>query len=159
MQLEPRIIYSTQEVPPLISCNESDLLNVTATSIRVNGTIYEISEDEKIKLNQETKDRCNTSDSSSDLFEIDTDYLDFSVLFKVNVSRVIVDGTALKNNPTYYNVYCIGINMVFASLLPFIALTYFNVSIALRLRARTVSIQYIFFLASIFKDVCIFPLP
>ena len=53
----------------------------------------------------------------------------------LNSSVVSVDYTPLRKNAYYYNIYCIGINSLFASLFPFIALMFFNVSIALELKS------------------------
>ncbi len=43
------------------------------------------------------------------------------------MSDVRVEGTALSRNALYKTVYSIALNTVFASLIPFLALLYFNV--------------------------------
>ena len=52
----------------------------------------------------------------------------------INLTRVVPGHTDLMKNDIYYDTYCIGINTIFASLFPFIALMFFNVRIALKLR-------------------------
>ena len=62
---------------------------------------------------------------------------------EVNMTRVIIGHTALMKNDVYYETYCIGINTIFASLFPFIALMFFNMRIAfaLQLRFKKVRLQ------------------
>ena len=47
-----------------------------------------------------------------------------------------IDYTDLRKGTIYYNLYCIWINFVFASFIPFILLLYFNISIAKKLRTE-----------------------
>ena len=47
-----------------------------------------------------------------------------------------IDYTDLRKGTIYYNLYCIWINFVFASFIPFILLLYFNISIANKLNSR-----------------------
>ncbi len=53
-----------------------------------------------------------------------------SLVFQVwrEESYLRVDTTWLRRDPTYYRVYCIGLNTVFATLIPLVMLTFFNVS-------------------------------
>ena len=41
----------------------------------------------------------------------------------------------LRKNETYYNLYCIWTNNVFATFFPFITLMFFNISIAMELKS------------------------
>ena len=52
----------------------------------------------------------------------------------INLTRVVYGHTELMKNDVYYETYCIAINTIFASLIPFVALMFFNVRIALKLR-------------------------
>jgi hypothetical protein len=52
------------------------------------------------------------------------------------MTQVIIGHTALMKNDVYYETYCIGINTIFASLFPFIALMFFNMRIAFALQLR-----------------------
>lgn len=60
--------------------------------------------------------------------------------FLVNVTMTIsafqIEETQLRKSSIYYNIYYIGLNMIFASLLPIILLLYFNISIARELNRR-----------------------
>ena len=56
----------------------------------------------------------------------------------INLTQVIIGHTELMKNDVYYETYCIGINTIFASILPFIALMFFNMRIALQLRYKKV---------------------
>jgi hypothetical protein len=57
-----------------------------------------------------------------------------NIQLPVNLTRAVIGHTALMKNDIYYDTYCIAINTIFASILPFIALMFFNVRIALKLR-------------------------
>eukprot|EP00095_Tigriopus_kingsejongensis_P000408 snap_masked-scaffold19_size710362-processed-gene-4.14 protein:Tk00408 transcript:snap_masked-scaffold19_size710362-processed-gene-4.14-mRNA-1 annotation:"hypothetical protein EAG_12595" len=48
--------------------------------------------------------------------------------------HLIVEKTWLRQNPIYYQVYCIGINTLFATALPFGLLLYLNISTVMALR-------------------------
>ena len=54
-----------------------------------------------------------------------------------NVTRVElvpeITTTWLRNDPLYYRIYCIGLNTVFATVIPFVLLLYFNVKTVLAL--------------------------
>ena len=142
LQLEPRMITMTKEVPLQCSPDKNREL-FDQTSILINGTIYELPQNKSFLINStETlgienlcQNMTNVTDSFQNLYEI---------AIEMNVTRSIVTNTNLKKNPVYYNIYCIAINTFFASLLPFIALTYFNISIAKKLKARQVSFYMIF---------------
>ena len=62
----------------------------------------------------------------------------FMTDLEINLTRVIIGHTDLMKNDLYYDTYCIGINTIFASIFPFIALTFFNMRIALELRCKKV---------------------
>ena len=64
--------------------------------------------------------------------------LNIQVNMAINLTRVIIGHTDLMKSDIYYNIYCIGINTIFASLFPFIALMFLNVRIALELRSKKV---------------------
>ncbi len=51
------------------------------------------------------------------------------------------NSTALRRNPIYYNVYCVGLNTCFATLLPLVALLFLNIATlrALRLLGKAAS--------------------
>ena len=42
--------------------------------------------------------------------------------------------TSLRRNPTYYRLYCVGLNTFFASLFPLLALTFLNIRTLMALR-------------------------
>lgn len=48
--------------------------------------------------------------------------------------RPIVTETWLRQHPVYYQVYCIGLNFLFATALPFGALLYLNISTVMALQ-------------------------
>ena len=58
----------------------------------------------------------------------------YNIVMPINLTRVVYGHTELMKNDVYYETYCIAINTIFASLLPFVALMFFNVRIALKLR-------------------------
>ena len=58
----------------------------------------------------------------------------FNIVMPINLTQVVIGHTELMKNDVYYDTYCIAINTIFASLLPFVALMFFNVRIALKLR-------------------------
>ena len=58
----------------------------------------------------------------------------FNIVMLINLTEVVIGHTELMKNDVYYETYCIAINTIFASLLPFVALMFFNVKIALKLR-------------------------
>ena len=58
----------------------------------------------------------------------------FNIVIPINLTQVVIGHTELMKNDVYYDTYCIAINTIFASLLPFVALMFFNVRIALKLR-------------------------
>ena len=57
--------------------------------------------------------------------------------FSMNVSRTRshsrMAATWLREDPLYYNLYCLGLNTVFATAVPFLLLLYFNVSTVIAL--------------------------
>ena len=59
------------------------------------------------------------------------------VTFSLNVSRTRshsrMAATWLREDPLYYNLYCLGLNTVFATAVPFLLLLYFNVSTVIAL--------------------------
>ena len=56
---------------------------------------------------------------------------------RLNVSRTRafprMAATWLREDPLYYNLYCLGLNTVFATAVPFLLLLYFNVSTVIAL--------------------------
>ena len=56
---------------------------------------------------------------------------------RLNVSRTQsyprMAATWLREDPLYYNLYCLGLNTVFATAVPFLLLLYFNVSTVIAL--------------------------
>ena len=75
----------------------------------------------------------------------------------INLTRVVIGHTELMKNDVYYETYCIAINTIFASLLPFVALMFFNVRIALKLRfGKRVSAYPIVFILHYLSHVCLF---
>ena len=57
---------------------------------------------------------------------------------RLNVSRThaypSIEGTWLREDPLYYNIYCLGLNTVFATAVPFLLLLYLNVSTVIALK-------------------------
>ena len=81
----------------------------------------------------------------------------FNIVMPINLTRVVIGHTELMKNDVYYETYCIAINTIFASLLPFVALMFFNVRIALKLRfGKRVSAYPIVFILHYLSHVCLF---
>ena len=81
----------------------------------------------------------------------------FNIVMPINLTRVVIGHTELMKNDVYYETYCIAINTIFASLLPFVALMFFNVRIALKLRfGKRVSAYPIVFIQHYLSHVCLF---
>ena len=81
----------------------------------------------------------------------------YNIVMPINLTRVVYGHTELMKNDVYYETYCIAINTIFASLLPFVALMFFNVRIALKLRfGKRVSAYPIVFLLHYLSRVCLF---
>ena len=147
-QLIPVTIYSIESVS--LPCHQLESLS-NAKSIQINGTIFsitnivELTEDLE-HLKKVTWPICqqnySINNSSERLLEIRDP--DFRVDMKMNLTRVTIGHTDLMKDDSYYNIYCIGINTIFASLFPFISLMFFNVRIALKLRSKKVTILLFF---------------
>ena len=60
----------------------------------------------------------------------------YILISKPYLSVSYIDYTDLRKGTVYYNIYCIWINFVFASFIPFTLLLYFNISIAKKLNSR-----------------------
>ena len=141
-QLIPVKKYSMESVS--LSCNELKSIS-NATSIHINSTIFKITNIDEVKQNirlSNLKKLCqypkfNIIEPEENLVE------DFKVNMPINLTRMSIGHTELMKNDIYYNIYCIGINAIFSSLLPFFALMFFNVRIALKLRNKQVKHQFI----------------
>ena len=119
-----------------VSCHSlQNLFN--QTSIQINGTIYHMTNRLQLmgdlQIFNNLTEKCGHNPSW-----IESAYL------TINLTRIVVGPTHLKQNQIYYNTYCIGINTIFASLLPFLALMFLNISIALELRSKKVTIGFRF---------------
>ena len=111
-----------------------NLLN--QSSVTINGTIYHLVEEEN-QLDHDNSPMANISDSCHEIPMGSDEWAEsIQMYMTVNFTRVIVGETDLVQDPTYYNTYCIAINCIFASLIPFVALTFFNISIVMELRTK-----------------------
>lgn len=124
-ELQPVNTYLTKSVP--VKCADLESF-FNMTSLKINGTVYHVT---------------NTAEAILDFRDLNLESVcqnaTGTAYLPVNLTQVVIGHTALMKNDTYYNTYCIAINTIFASLLPFIALMFFNVSIALKLRSKKVS--------------------
>ena len=115
-------------------------LNVS--SIKINGTIYHLEKENQLSFDHYGASFTNVSDTCSEIPKGSEEWAEsIQMYMAVNFTRVIVGETDLVKNPVYYNTYCIGINCIFASLIPFIALGFFNISIVLELRAKNEEVR------------------
>ena len=118
-----------------LSCDELKSIS-NATSIHINSTIFKITNIDEVKQKirlSNLKKLCQYSK-----FNILEQEENFKASMSLNLTRVFIGHTELMKNDIYYNIYCIGINAIFSSLLPFFALMFFNVRIALKLRNKQV---------------------
>ena len=108
-----------QSIKPVsLPCNQ-----LNTTNIQINGTLWRVTNMEELKRDIQflrSSNFCQSDHLNSHIF--------------INLTRIVPGHTDLMKNDIYYDTYCIGINTIFASLFPFIALMFFNVSIALKLR-------------------------
>jgi len=120
-----------------LSCDELKSIS-NATSIHINSTIFKITNIDEVKQNirhSNLKKLCQYS--KFNILEQEENFVeDFKVNMSINLTRMSIGHTELMKNDIYYNIYCIGINAIFSSLLPFFALMFFNVRIALKLRNK-----------------------
>ena len=125
-----------------LSCDELKSIS-NATSIHINSTIFKITNIDEVKQNirlSNLKKLCQYS--KFNILEQEENFVeDFKVNMSINLTRMSIGHTELMKNDIYYNIYCIGINAIFSSLLPFFALMFFNVRIALKLRNKQVKYQ------------------
>ena len=122
-----------------LSCDELKSIS-NATSIHINSTIFKITNVDEVKQNirlSNLKTLCQYS--KFNILEQEENFVEnFKLNMSINLTRVSIGHTELMKNDIYYNIYCIGINAIFSSLLPFFALMFFNVRIALKLRNKQV---------------------
>ena len=122
-----------------LSCDELKSIS-NATSIHINSTIFKITNIDEVKQNirlSNLKKLCQYS--KFNIIEQEENFVEnFKVNMSINLTRMSIGHTELMKNDIYYNIYCIGINAIFSSLLPFFALMFFNVRIALKLRNKQV---------------------
>ena len=128
-----------------VEVNESKMVGMTCqqmrnllnqSSVTINGTIYHLVEEEN-QLDHDNSPMANISDSCHEIPMGSDEWAEsIQMYMTVNFTRVIVGETDLVQDPTYYNTYCIAINCIFASLIPFVALTFFNISIVMELRTK-----------------------
>ena len=109
-----------QSIKPVsLPCNQ-----LNTTNVQINGTLWRVTNIDELIQDIEflrSSNFCHpTNQPKANLL--------------INLTRVVPGHTDLMKNDIYYDTYCIGINTIFASLFPFIALMFFNVSIALKLR-------------------------
>ena len=128
IQLQPLKVHESKMVG--MTCKElSNFWNMS--SIQMNGTIYHLVEEKQVLFDQDISDKCHEIPWGSEEWAES-----IQMYMAANFTRVIVGETKLVQNPLYYNTYCIAINCIFASLIPFVALTFFNISIVNELRAK-----------------------
>ena len=144
IQLQPLKVHESKMVG--MTCQQlSNFLNLS--SIQINGTIYQLVEDNQVLFDQHFNNSlANISDKCHEIPWGTEEWAEsIQMYMAANFTRVIVGETDLVQNPLYYNTYCIAINCIFASLIPFVALTFFNISIVNELRAknREVCIKYL----------------
>ena len=122
------ILYQLQPVDKIVARNMGLTCELFHEYLDVSHNISYLSEHEEWEMLQKCA-ALNKNETTDDWKAM----IMMNVTF--NSSIVSVDYTPLRKNTYYYNIYCIGINSLFASLFPFIALMFFNVSIALELKS------------------------
>ena len=100
-------------------------------------------EEKQVLFDQDISDKCHEIPWGSEEWAES-----IQMYMAANFTRVIVGETKLVQNPLYYNTYCIAINCIFASLIPFVALTFFNISIVNELRAKNREVSCLNFVFS-----------
>ena len=128
-----------------IACDDFDTKSsheLLTTGVTINDTLYRITDSYELKRELEDIRKACEAASTAPAASNSTYLLNISASrqteLMINLTQVIVGHTELMKDNTYYNTYCIGINTIFASIFPFLALLFFNVSIALKLRSKKV---------------------